>query len=133
MAEQGFTIHIEGVPAMMLRLRAAVSASVFWAPMQRSVSRIHGDAATYPPAPPGSTYIRTGTLGRRWTTQVSTEGNDVIGIVGNKTTYGPYVMGDDLQARVHRGRWRTMGKLAEAHMPAILEDFRTTLQDALGG
>lgn len=78
---------------------------------------IAGRAATYPPAPADSTYIRTGTLGRLWTTakpEIKASASLLEGRIGNKTPYGPYVQSADEQAWMHLGRWTTIEQWIEA-------------------
>lgn len=50
-----------------------VNVNPLLAPMQRAVMRILRVMATYPPAIPGSKYVRTGSYGRKWTTKVSSK------------------------------------------------------------
>ena len=74
-----------------------------------------GEAAIYPPQPSGSTYIRTGTLGRLWTTatpQINVSASQFEGRIGNRTPYGPNVQGDDDQAPGLR-HWRVVSKLVD--------------------
>ena len=71
---------------------------------------IRADIKTYPPAPAGSSYVRTGTLGRSWASKVS----KLEAIIGNVTAYARYVQGADTQAWMHRGRWRTTAQVAKA-------------------
>lgn len=79
-------------------------------------------AAKYPPPPPGSTYRRTRTLGRLWTTSdpvVTVSGKLLNARIGNATPYGPYVQDEDLQAKVHRGRWQTTKEVIDEHKGII--------------
>lgn len=46
----------------------------------------------YPPPPPRSTYIRTGTLGRSFTQRVQSIGTDSVGIIGTRLVYAPDVV-----------------------------------------
>lgn len=78
---------------------------------------IAGRAASYPSPPPNSTYDRTGTLGRLWTSaqpNVRVSTSLLEGRVGNKTPYGPYVQSTDDQAWMHLGRWTTIEQYIEA-------------------
>ena len=67
------------------------------------------DIAKYPAPPPESSYVRTGTLGKSWNQRVTQE--PLQAIVGNPTSYGPYVQGDE-QAWMHKGRWQTTAQVA---------------------
>lgn len=91
--------------------------------IEQALLLLQGQAAIYPAEPPNSTYIRTGTLGRRWTTAqryYSTgEGGFLVGTVGNNTWYGPLVMSEEDQAPVHQGRWKTIEQIAREQQPRI--------------
>lgn len=79
--------------------------------------------ADYPPQPAGSTYIRTGTLGRRWTVKVMRVPGMVTTEVGNSTLYAPWVQSHQFQARSNR-HWQTDKQVIErneGNIIAILE------------
>ena len=76
---------------------------------------------------------RTGTLGRRWTHEITRGGGTVRGEVGNNTEYGPYVQSDEFQAGFHRGRWVTDLQAAEAEASLIEEDANRVAARRLGG
>ena len=48
------------------------------------------ELATYPPAPPRSTYKRTRTLGRAWSRQFSGAGLGLSVLIGNNGNMAPY-------------------------------------------
>ncbi len=104
---------------------------VLGGPLDRGAFRVEGGMKVYPPAPPASTYVRTGTLGRRWTTKPIREAGAVGREVGNNTDYGPFVQSDELQATVHRGRWQTDAQVLRRETPAILRDVDTTLEELM--
>ena len=86
--------------------------------------------ADYPSAPSGSTYRRSGTLGRTWTAARPEFASLQTGFeasIGNATPYGPYVQGDE-QAKVHAGRWKTAQQIAEARRGDIEQYFEKALQ-----
>lgn len=56
---------------------------------------VHGQVPPYPAPPVGSTYKRTGTLGRRINTQVKTIGGEIVGVIGSPTVYSPWVISDE--------------------------------------
>jgi hypothetical protein len=72
--------------------------------------------AIYPPARPKSEYIRTGTLGRKITSNVYRQSPFIRTRIGAYLSYAPYVIGDDdqslpvgeRQAYMHRGVWEPM-------------------------
>ena len=61
---------------------------------------------TYPMQRP-TTYVRTGRLGRSWTTRPIREPGAVGRQVGNATDYAPWVQSQKLQAWMHRDWWQT--------------------------
>jgi hypothetical protein len=85
-----------------------------------------GKAARYPAVPPGSRYIRTGLLGRGWTTvqpAITASLTVVKGRVGNATPYGPYVQSSASQAEIHRGRWETIEQIIAKNSAAIQKEI----------
>lgn len=86
--------------------------------------------ADYPAAPSSSTYRRTGTLGRTWTTarpEFAPLETGFEASIGNATPYGPFVQGDE-QAKMHQGRWKTAQQIAEARRGEIEQYFEKALQ-----
>lgn len=89
------------------------------------------DLATYPAAIPGSTYRRTGTLGRLWTAarpewQAIQSGFEAS--IGNATPYGPWVQDVDMQADLHSRRWTTDQDAVQSHATEIDRYFEDALQ-----
>ena len=97
------------------------------------------DLARYPSPPAGSTYARTGTLGRLWTSaqpvwSASGSGLGFAATLANATPYGPYVQDpgsqppwmdhwDDTQAILDQHTAELAAALADA-LAARLEGFR---------
>lgn len=103
-------IEVRGLERLVRSLGAFEVFTLLRPAMIRGVARVVNAMADYPPAPDGSSYIRTGTLGRRWTqTQpaVTASTTELRVAVGNNTIYGPWVQSERFQARMHRGRWQT--------------------------
>jgi hypothetical protein len=65
-------------------------------------------------------------LGKSWTTEVienEQEGYNLVGVVGNDTSYVQQVQGER-QARMHASRgWRTAEQALEESLPGIIEQF----------
>lgn len=90
--------------------------------LDNSVELLQQDIKRYPPIPPGSTYVRTGALGRSWQKRVDV--SRLYGEVGSEgVDYAPYVQGSDSQAWMHRGRWRTTADIAKARAQDIQRLF----------
>ena len=100
-------------------------------PMVRSVARLISDLASYPPAPPTSRYRRTGTLGRRWTSETRVTSDSLRGEIGNNTSYGPFVQSSEDQAHMHVGRWQTDQQVADDNEATIVSDFERAIRAAL--
>lgn len=71
------------------------------------------------------------TLGRRWTIQILDQG--FAARVGNNASYGHWVQDRQTQARVHRGRWRTIQDAAEQQGPIIVAKMKAAIEQLLGG
>ena len=125
-------IVILGIDALIRKLDSMEDVyTVLRPPMQRAVYRLQRDMADYPPQRPGTSYVRTGTLGRRWTTKIAQAPSGLIGTVGNNTSYGPFVQSSQFQAWMHRGRWQTDAQVAERNERDIVADFNTAIQAKL--
>jgi hypothetical protein len=89
------------------------------------------EVAAYPTEPSGSSYRRTGTLGRTWTAarpEFSAMGTGFEGTIGNATPYAVYVEGptDEKpgQAAVHRGRWPSVTQVMKSNQARAEALFR---------
>jgi hypothetical protein len=99
--------------------------------LDRGGFRIEAAMKVYPPPPSGSSYRRTGTLGRRWTTKPIRKADEVGREVGNNTIYAPRVQSDELQASVHRGRWQTDAQVLQQESPRLLRDVEEVLEQLM--
>ena len=126
-------IEIVGLPELLRKLDRIGGdlAQTLRPPMQRSLNRIVADMSDYPLQRPGSTYRRTGTYGRKWTTAITSHGDGLEGRAGNNIIYGPFVGSKRFQSRVHRGRWATDEDTLHKHLPAITRDFQDAVDEAL--
>ena len=128
------SIRIEGIDELNKRIADAKSEKVLRKPMHRAVLRIQRDMAKYPrQRNMSTTYRRTGTLGRRWTTKVKTSQGGARGVVGNNTRYAPWVQSERFQAGQHRNWWQTDEDVVTDNEDAIVTDFRKAIEDALDG
>lgn len=86
----------------------------------------------YPEPPQNSSYRRTGTLGRTLGSSfeggksgtpaiyaVEKIGYSWEGRFGTNLNYAPWVVGDNTQAKAHKGRWWVLSSVAEKAMPKI--------------
>lgn len=126
------SIQIKGVAELIAKLGKLAAVQVLEPPMQRAVYRLQAHMQDYPPAPPRSSYIRTGTLGRRWTTRITKSSKGITGTVGNNTAYGPLVQSERFQTRTHRRTgWTTDERAVKDNERAIVDDFEQAIQKAL--
>lgn len=126
--------EIRNLEEVIAKLRGLGRADVLFEPMTKAASHLVDRLAKYPPQvsrpQPFKTdkqrrfffaalrdgriqvpYRRTGTLGRKWTSDVAADGSQAV--VGNNTPYGPLVMGTEKQARYHaQGGWRRVDQVA---------------------
>lgn len=148
-------VQIVGLEPLIAAVGRLAAGSVLRDAMEVAVERVRTQIAIYPPPATGYRmvwkserqrrwffaalrsgaiqvpYRRTGTLGRRWTTEVSRQGDDLVGRVGNVTVYGPFVQSVDGQAAVHRGRWRTDEQVARLMEPNIQALFEARIEAAM--
>lgn len=111
------------IARLQKQLDAGDPGSTIRQAMTRIVLIVQTRMMHYPPQRPGSSYRRTGTLGRRWTHRVTTSGSTVTGRVGNNTSYAPQVQSERFQHPVHRGRWQTAEKVIREEESNIRAEF----------
>lgn len=136
------SIEVKGLDELIARMNAfpdklkdAVQIAI-----SSSLLALWGSVPPYPAPPEGSTYRRTGTLGR---TLGSSEGGgqsgdhptiyqvkslgsgNYEGHFGTNLEYAPYVIGDNTQAWMHKGRWWVMADVARAAGDKITQVFST--------
>lgn len=120
--------------------------------MVKSVIYAQSQIPAYPSPPAGSTYRRTGTLGRTVTafpgvagptgiggsggdnggqplTRVESIAGGVRGVVGGRLSYMPYVIDEGQQAYMHRGRWWTLQKVITGARSGIIKIWRAGVVD----
>lgn len=124
-------IEVSGISEAIAEVGRAETLNILRAPMQRAVARLQSAMAHYPPQRAGSTYRRTGTLGRRWTTRITDSASGLEGKVGNNTAYGPFVQSEIFQASIHRGRWQTDQQMMDDQQASIVADFERAIQAVL--
>lgn len=124
-------IRIEGVDRVIRKLGNVKGVDILITPMREVVLRLESDMKEYPIQDAESRYVRTGTLGRRWTNRVQMSNNGIIGTVGNNTEYAPFVQSRIFQAAVHRGRWQTAEDVLERRRTWIVNRFERAIRRAM--
>ena len=114
-------IRIEGLRPVLKKLDRLADPDAFKRPMNQAVQHLHRRIAKYPKKPSHSTYRRTGTLGRKWTTKV--ENNGRRGEVGNNVNYAIYVQGPKRRHFHKATGWKTIAEVAEQEQGAVVGYF----------
>jgi hypothetical protein len=128
------SISITGLEQLYKKMGNVGATKILEPPMQRAVLRVQRTLQHYPPPPPRSTYVRTGTLGRRWLTRVKRAGNGVEGRVGTNVRYAPFVQSRVFQTGQHRRTgWTTDAESVRVNEGAIVDDFHNAVRRALAG
>jgi hypothetical protein len=125
------SIKIEGVDKLKRKFNSLQQInSILRPPMQRSVMILQADLAKYPPKRP-SFYVWTGTLGKAWTPRVRPEGDRLVGRVGTKVIYAPFVQSQAFQAKIHQDHWQTDVQVLENNKTRIIRQFELAIERAL--
>lgn len=135
------SIEIKGVAELIKELGLFAALDKLEPPMRRSLYRLHAAVDDYPPAPPGSRYIRgygfpgrptSEKLGQRWTTKIERTTDGLVGKVSNNASYGPWVQSERFQTRFHRRTgWMTDERAMRENEQAIVDDFEREIDRAL--
>lgn len=81
---------------------------------------------------PTGGYKRSGTLTRKWKTEISNIPNGVRGEIGNNESYAKYVQGDDNQQLFHfASGWVTDEQAINKHRDEINRIFQQAVNDVL--
>lgn len=121
-------LGLDKLTAKLKRLSAPELTREMEKTTRKAVHYVHGKVPPYSsiPKPPGSTYVRQGTLGKSINTDVKTMGGNVVGTIGSALSYSPYVIDEKRQAGIHKGRWYTLQgvvKKAQAAVNRIFNDM----------
>lgn len=119
-------IIVLGIPevAGALERYPEVAGPEWQAASDASLLGLIPEVADYPSAPANSSYRRTGTLGRLWTSarpEWRPMANGFEGSIGNATPYGHWVQGED-QAR-------RMGAIGWVKAEKRLQDAKSRIED----
>ena len=74
---------------------------------------------------------KSGGLAGRWAKKVKVEKGTVIGILSNRISYGPWVMGPHDQAAYHKGVWPTTKDIARLEEKHIARNFTEAIRRAI--
>lgn len=126
-------VTIDGIDALLAALDAYpdIAGPILADASSAALLGVVPALADYPSPPAGSTYRRTGTLGRLWsaaTPEFQTLGGGFEASIGNATPYGPWVQSAGQQASAHRGRWTTDDEAVSRQRAEIDRTFADALQ-----
>ena len=127
-------INVENIERLARAVGTLRVLDILRAPLIASMAIVVDRMAEYPPQRSGSSYRRTGTLGRRWTqTQPVVEhgATELSVSVGNVTEYGPYVQSATEQRRIFRRRWQTDEQVLAATAGTITGIINRAVQTEL--
>lgn len=128
-----FAVDIPGLPALIATLDAYpdIARPILEDASSAALLSLIPDLASYPPKPAGSTYRRTGTLGRLWTSarpEFAPVASGFEASVGNATPYGDFVQGEH-QTGFHKEHgWSNVDDVLKRHEVDIERSFDTALQ-----
>ena len=99
--------------------------------MTRAVNYVDSTVPPYPPPPSASTYTRTHNLENSITTEVKSLGTEIVGLIGSNMVYAPYVISEDDQAWMHKGRWWTLQEVVRKASGEIVAIFQVAVRNLL--
>lgn len=103
--------------------------------MRNVVSEGQRKIAEYPPKKGASTYRRTGTLKRSWSSQVKSGGGRIEGVVGSNSNVAPYnvivqgVKGKQSWFFAKRG-WMSASKLGKSMESDLVKECNEAIKEA---
>lgn len=146
-------LDVEGLDEVIARMRAFPRQlkRAIHTTLEAALLVVWENVPPYPPAPPDSPYVRTGTLGRSLGSgegggrsasqpdiyEIRTEGDFEVGEFGTRLEYAPYVIGDrdEDQIEPFRSYWwtlpQTVANAARAKVTKLFQDMAQELADWL--
>jgi hypothetical protein len=111
-------INIQGLDKLRLKLAFMKDPRGVKAGVAEAANHLKAKASIYPPPPAGSSYVRTGTLGRKWIVNLKNLG----ATVSNNTTYGPFVQGGDGEQTMQHAMtgWQDTDEIAEEQSEKVV-------------
>ena len=123
---QTFVIKLEGEETAQRLLDVLQSAGFLKGVMQDVGRLAEAHIKVYPTQRPNTDYRRTNTLNRRWTYEVRSTLYGATAVIGNNTSYAPFVQSAERQSWVHEGwGWVTDEEeiaRAETYVPPMVYD-----------
>lgn len=128
-----FSVDIPQLPALVAALEAwpDIAQPILEETSSAALLSLIPDLATYPPAPAGSRYRRTGTLGRTWTSarpEFAPLSSGFEARIGNAAPYAEDVQGERQLALFRRIGWPNVGDVVTQRQADVEGYFDTALQ-----
>lgn len=124
-------ITVKGAEKVIKKLNSFNDPAAMRRAMDKSLQHIQRRIAKYPPKPGHSTYRRTGTLGRLWTTKIENQGKR--GIVGNMTPYATYVQGPRRRYFHKAAGWKSIQEVGTEEANAVIGYFEDEIRKKVNG
>ena|SRR3972149_6096670 len=141
MSNDAIQIRIRGVAELDKKLGAFSSGLqlVVEDASRKAVTYVWSEIPDYPAQPLGSTYQRTLTLGRTisaWAgvmrdalSRIEPAFGMVKAFLGTALNYAHWVIDEDDQAWMHKGRWWTLQGVVRGARDGIVQVYATALRD----
>ena len=134
--EVDITVNVAAVRALIASQPSRVNRAMR-AALNDSSALLLRDMRTYPPARPGSSYVRTGNLRNSWSRRPPVgQGLEMSVLVGSDSNVAPYnaeVQHPQFQAAVHVGRWQTTETVVNHRQATIQGYFDARMREAWAG
>jgi hypothetical protein len=121
---------IEEVKAYIASLPRGVKIAAMTAASEFFIGDESHGLMWYPRERPKQKYVRTYTLRNSWEVRATNSQWDRVNIT-NPTPYAGYVVGDNDQAWMHAGRWRTVTKNMMDNLAGALQAAKRAVADWL--
>ena len=115
-------VVIEGIDEAVDALASLDDPKIMRRAMNKALQHLQRRIAKYPARPTHSTYTRTGTLGRRWTSEVTRRGKH--GELGNNTPYAIFVQGSRRRTFHEDAGWVSAQEVADEESGEVTDIFR---------
>lgn len=140
-------IEVRGLARLNTKLGRAGANQILERPMAKSLAIVEGVLKTEPPPRPGQRYIRgrgptnaagvviretSEHLSATWSSNVTQSPSGVRGQLRNNVSYAPWVVSDQWQAWMHKGRWTTDVQAIDRNMDRIRQIFNDEVAKELG-
>lgn len=126
-----YDVEIKGIDEAIAKYGRFDAGRLLHPVVMSHLEEMQGELAEYPAPPPGSTYVRTGTLGRLWVINGS-QWTGLRWYLRNATPYVRLVEDKDEQRDVHRRTgWPTWQSVVARHEGPLAAEAEEALAKPL--